>query len=147
MKTNQQIKNSVPCISRITLHVIFLIVILVGGGIGCSGDQAPKSGRWEIVRRADWEARFYDVFFIDERTGWTVGNNAGSTFAEELDSADCPHNGWRGDMASTTEWRLPSVASGAICGQPNRLVRRRKWYYPAHRKWWGDVGTASKSYI
>ena len=93
MKTNQQIKNSVNHVSRfthhasrITFHVIFLTVVLVGGGIGCSRDQVPKPGRWEIVRRADWEARFYDVFFIDERTGWIVGNNAGSTFAEELDS-------------------------------------------------------------
>ena len=62
-------------------------MILVGGGIGCSRDQAPKPGRWEIVRRADWEARFYDVFFIDEHTG--VDGSAitqGSTFAEELDS-------------------------------------------------------------
>ena len=90
--------------------------MLVGGGIGCSRDQAPKPGRWEIVRRADWEARFYDVFFIDERTGWIVGNNAGSTFAEELDSVIAPHNRWRSYMAATTEWRLPSVAAGAICG-------------------------------
>ena len=87
MKTNQQIENLAHHVSRIMLHVMFLIVMLVGGGIGCSGDQVPKPGRWEIVRRADWEARFYDVFFIDERTGWTVGNNAGSTFVEELDSA------------------------------------------------------------
>ena len=60
--------------------------MLIGGNIGCSRDQNPKPGRWEIVRRADWEARFYDVFFLDEQTGWIVGNNAGSTFAEELDS-------------------------------------------------------------
>ena len=86
METDQQIKNSVPSVSRFTHHVIFLIVVCLAGSIGCSTDQTPKPGRWEIVRRADWEARFYNVFFIDERTGWIVGNNAGSTFAEELDS-------------------------------------------------------------
>ena len=87
MKINQRIENSILRVPRVTRHaLILLIIMLIGGNIGCSRDQKPKPGRWEIVRRADWEARFYDVFFLDEQTGWIVGNNAGSTFVEELDS-------------------------------------------------------------
>ena len=151
MKTNQRIENSVPHVSRfthhvsrITFHVIFLIVMLaVGLALRCSTDQAPKPGRWEIVRRADWEARFYDVFFIDERTGWIVGNNAGSTFAEELDSV----------IAHTTDggvtWHPQQsgvyhpLRAVRFADQPNRLDRRRKWYPPAHRTMVGKRGKSS----
>ena len=52
---------------------------------GCKSqqEQKPKFGRWEIVRQADWKTRFYDVFFIDHKTGWTVGNNEGNSIKEE----------------------------------------------------------------
>ena len=117
MKTNQRIENSVLRVPRVTRHaLILLIIMLIGGNIGCSRDQKPKPGRWEIVRRADWEARFYDVFFLDEQTGWIVGNNAGSTFAEELDSVIAHTADGGVTWHPTAERRLLSVAGGAICG-------------------------------
>ena len=55
---------------------------------GCNSqqEQKPKFGRWEIVRQADWKTRFYDVFFIDHKIGWTVGNNEGNSIKEESNS-------------------------------------------------------------
>ena len=75
-----------------TPPILCSIILLIAAGIsilamcGCETGRESKSGRWQAVRRADWEARFYDVFFIDENTGWTVGNNDGSSLAEELES-------------------------------------------------------------
>ena len=73
---------------RILYSIILSIVtgILILAMCGCETGRKSKSGRWQAVRRADWEARFYDVFFIDENTGWTVGNNDGSSLSEELES-------------------------------------------------------------
>ena len=76
-----------------TFHSPYSRILSIVAGIailamcGCETGRESKSGRWKAVRRADWEARFYDVFFIDENIGWTVGNHDGSSLAEELESA------------------------------------------------------------
>ena len=57
------------------LSIIAGISILAMGG--CGTDREPKSGKWKILRRADWEARFYDVFFVDKNIGWAVGKSRG----------------------------------------------------------------------
>ena len=63
-----------------------LVGILIAVFIGCGAERKPRSGHWKIVRRADWETRFYDVFFIDENTGWAVGNAEGNTPEETVES-------------------------------------------------------------
>ena len=151
--------------------MIFLIILpLVLGMIGCTRNQKQKSGRWKIIRRADWETRFYDVFFIDEKTGWAVGNNEGNTIEEEFDSviAYTVDGGetWK-PQASETQHPLRSVMfvdhrSGWIAGDNGVILHTSDgggtWYKQASntfnnlfdlhffsaREGWavGDFGTA-----
>ena len=55
--------------------------------IGCQDAEIPhRSGSWKQIRQADWETRFYDVFFWNDQKGWAVGNNEGSSHSEDLES-------------------------------------------------------------
>ncbi|MDP7281310.1 MAG: YCF48-related protein, partial [Candidatus Poribacteria bacterium] len=55
--------------------------------IGCQDTEIPhRSGSWKQIRQADWETRFYDVFFWNGQKGWAVGNNEGSSRSEDLES-------------------------------------------------------------
>lgn len=69
--------------SRIVTSIILLFSIM-NILAGCGGSN--NGGYWKVAHRADWEARFYDVFFIDEQTGWAMGNNESSTFGAEVES-------------------------------------------------------------
>ena len=75
-----------------TFPILYCRILLIITGIlilitsSCATDREPKSRKWKILRRADWEARFYDVYFIDRNTGWAVGNHEGSSLTEELES-------------------------------------------------------------
>ena len=71
---------------RRNLYLFIWVGIITSTFIGCATDEKPKSRQWKIARQSDWEARFYDVFFIDEKTGWAVGNHEGNTAYEVFES-------------------------------------------------------------
>jgi len=71
---------------RRNLYLFIWVGIITSTFIGCATNEKPKSGQWKIARQSDWEARFYDVFFIDEKTGWAVGNHEGNTPDEVFES-------------------------------------------------------------
>jgi len=50
------------------LIILFSMIIFL---YACS--QAPEYDKWHVVREADWETNFTDLYFIDEQNGWVVG--------------------------------------------------------------------------
>ena len=58
---------------RITTIIISLLVLLSGCGVKLVLQQRPAPVKAEIVRRADWEVEFRDVFFLDAKHGWVIG--------------------------------------------------------------------------
>ena len=57
---------------RIISIAISLLLLLSGCGMK-SGLQQPAPVKAEIVRQADWEVEFRDVFFLDAKHGWIIG--------------------------------------------------------------------------
>ena len=57
---------------RIVTIVTSILLLLSGCGVKSVLQQsAPVKA--EIVRRADWEVEFRDVFFLDAKHGWVIG--------------------------------------------------------------------------
>ena len=66
---------------RITTIAISLLVLLSGCGV--KSVQQPAPVKAEIVRRADWEVEFRDVFFLDAKHGWVIGEKGTILYTED----------------------------------------------------------------
>ena len=62
---------------RIVTIVILFLVLLSGCGI--KSVQHPAPIETEVIRKADWEVEFRDVFFLDAKHGWVIGENLNET--------------------------------------------------------------------
>ena len=75
-----------------SLTAIFIIICLLMSG--CSSDRA--SAGWSVVRQASWNTHFHDVYFVNEQSGWAVGDmgviiytdDGGSTWTAQESKTD-----------------------------------------------------------
>ena len=68
------------------LFLFHLITIL--SFLGCSNTPKNTIGVWKTVLKGDWSAHLYDVHFISETQGWTVGNSVGMISAHTVAEVD-----------------------------------------------------------
>ena len=55
---------------EVNLAIISLLICLLMAG--CSAESASTG--WTVLRQASWNTNFQDVYFVDENTGWAVGD-------------------------------------------------------------------------
>ena len=66
---------------RIIATAISVLVLLSGCGVKTIQQPAPVKA--EIVRKADWEVEFRDVFFLDAKYGWVIGEKGTILYTED----------------------------------------------------------------
>ena len=47
---------------------------------------------WKIVRQADWETEFNDVYFVDGYNGWAVGSDGVIAHTKDRGETWCPQD-------------------------------------------------------
>ena len=65
----------------IVIAAILSIALLNGCGVKTAQHPAPVTA--EIVRKADWEVEFRDVFFLDAKHGWVIGEKGTILYTED----------------------------------------------------------------
>ena len=66
---------------RIIATAIAVLVLL--SGCGMKTIQQPAPVETEIVRKADWEVEFRDIFFLDAKHGWVIGEKGTILYTED----------------------------------------------------------------
>ena len=52
--------------------VIIFILILSGCGMKSIFHRPPAPVESEVIKKADWEVEFRDVYFLDSKNGWII---------------------------------------------------------------------------
>ena len=65
----------------IIILAISLLVPFSGCGVKTAQQSPPVTA--EIVRKADWEVEFRDVFFLDAKHGWVIGEKGTILYTED----------------------------------------------------------------
>ena len=87
----------------ICIIIIAASVIVPLSGCGVKTAQQPAPVAAEIVRKADWEVEFRDVYFLDVEHGWVIGEKGTILYTEDAGK------NWK-TQKSGTEARLNKIA-------------------------------------
>ena len=74
--------------NRALPYLFFFHLITILSFLGCSNTPKNTIGVWKTVLKGDWSAHLYDVHFISETQGWTVGNSVGMISAHTVAEVD-----------------------------------------------------------
>ena len=58
---------------RNVLVIIFIFLILSGCGVKSIFHRPPAPVESEVIKKADWEVEFRDVYFLASKNGWIIG--------------------------------------------------------------------------
>ena len=59
---------------RRVLMIIPILLILSACGSKMAVHREPPPVEARVIRKADWEVDFRDVYFLDEKNGWIIGD-------------------------------------------------------------------------
>ena len=59
---------------RKVLVIIFMLLIFSGCGVKSVFHRRPAEVESEVIKKADWEVDFRDVYFLDANNGWVIGD-------------------------------------------------------------------------
>jgi photosystem II stability/assembly factor-like uncharacterized protein len=105
---------------------------------------------WKIIRQADWETSFNDVYFVDGYNGWAVGNNGVIAHTKDRGETWCSQNsgGNEGlnsvDFVNANEgWIAGDVILHTNDAGENWVVQ----YYPETRLYNVDFVNANEGWV
>ena len=120
----------------ITIAILFLVLI---SGCGIKSVQQPAPVEAEVIRKADWEVEFRDVFFFDAKHGWVIGEKGTILYTED------GGKNWK-TQNSGTEARLNKMQfidekQGWVVGNEGTFLRTKNG-----GKKWGEADCQGREY-
>ena len=95
------------------VYIIILAtsLLVLFSGCGVKTAQQPVPIKAEIVRKADWEIEFRDVFFLDTEHGWVIGEEGTILYTED----------------SGKNWKTQKSGTEARLNKMQFIDERRGW--------------------